>query len=267
MHYEIGKSLKIINFDFPQKHLKTGSHFMIFPVFSSGRRGEKNNFHCWVHHWWHASSWRTKSSQGANLWGWMKTPIPTVGASLWEIPFYKPPKKKHKLSPDIWNPESLIFSQNQVALRLEKSVQKKGQTHFSRQNSHSHIHFHGFQKSFQKNLAKWMFKAKWTAWIPAGFWKHLESHAFLFGGFYHPGFPGHIGEARPRFLEKKQGFPRATKNGKKHHHLHINCNCMVFSYRKYHSHISICRCMYIYIFIYTYHLYIHIIYKSYIIYT
>lgn len=66
---------------FPQKHPKTGSHFMIFPLFSSGRR-RKKKLHGWVHHWWHASSWRTKSSQGANLWGWMKTPIPTVGPPM-----------------------------------------------------------------------------------------------------------------------------------------------------------------------------------------
>ena len=74
-----------------------------------------------------------------------ENPDPNGGASYGK-PLFLAPKKKTNCPLTFETPKSLIFSQNQVALRLE-GVQRKDK-HVSRQNSHSHIHFHGFKKSF-----------------------------------------------------------------------------------------------------------------------
>lgn len=143
MHYEIGKSLKIIKFDSPKNIQKLGPISWFFPSFHPGG-GEKKNF---------TAEFITGDTLRADEPRALKVRTFEVGwkprsqrwGLLWETPFFSP-KKKTNCPLTFETPKSLIFSQNQVALRLE-GVQRKDK-HVSRQNSHSHIHFHGFKKSF-----------------------------------------------------------------------------------------------------------------------
>ena len=146
MHYDIRKSLKIIKFDFPQKHPKTGSHFMMFPLFSSGRRRKQNTS---------TAEFITGDTLRADEPRALKVRTFGVGwkprSQRWGPPYGKSlfisPQKKKNCPLTFETPKTLIFSQNQVALRLEKSVQRKDK-HFSRQNSHSHIQLPWIQKIF-----------------------------------------------------------------------------------------------------------------------